>query len=59
MSPPGMHTYYNGFEFKPERAVTKADFMRMMRRMGEEFGEGWEFEPEDISEYSRWNYCTI
>jgi hypothetical protein len=48
--PEGMNTCCLGFLFKPLRTVTKADFMRLVGRLEEVFGDGWSFEPESISE---------
>ena len=47
---PGMHTACRGFEFKPTSEITKADFIRIVNRIGDVFGDGWVFEPEPISE---------
>lgn len=39
-----------GFEFKPLKLVTKADFYRLCMRLQEMFGKGWEFEPDTALE---------
>lgn len=50
MAQEGMQTYCKGFDFKPLRTITKADFIRIVNRLNGVFGDGWVFEPEAISE---------
>ena len=44
--PLAFSTYAYGFDFKPIKTITKAEFIQIVDRIGYEFGEGWEFQPE-------------
>ncbi len=46
----GMNTYTLGFDFKPTMPVTKADIVKLCKRLQEVFGPGWEFRPEAVTE---------
>ncbi len=43
-------TYTNGFDIISARPITKSDFIAMCELLVEQYGDGFEFRPEGISE---------